>query len=180
MSGIGKERRNDALKELGSSSSEWESSTPEQRRKYMQGWTDMMVTIWREKIQMLDVIDTGALLRSVDGYSMSESSMETFTITHKFMEYGIFQELGTGNGYKHDNGGYLWFRDNLSYGNTTRKKKQKSGKITGDWHRVERIWFSKKYYASVMVMKEEMAQMYGQAFAGIISNAFNDLNRSLK
>lgn len=180
MSGIGKARRDDALKELGSSSSEWGNSTPEQRRKYMQEWTDMMVTIWREKIKMFDIVDTGALLQSVEGYSMSESSMETFTITHKFMEYGIFQELGVGNGYKHDNGGYLWFRDTLSYGDTSRKKKQRSGKVTDGCHRDERPWFSKKYYASVMVMKEEMAQMYGQAFAGIMSNAFHDLNRSLK
>jgi hypothetical protein len=162
-----------------SGASDWNNSTPEQRQKYIQEWTNMMVTIWREKIERLHVIDTGTLLQDITGNFSSVNNMEVFTITHKFLEYGIFQELGVGRGYSRDNGGNLDFLDPNA---TQRKSKhrQKSGKVTGPGHRHERKWFSKKYYASIMVMKEEMAQMYGQAFAGIMSNAFNDLNSKLR
>lgn len=160
-----------------SGQSNCENSTPEQRNKYVREWTNMMITIWREKIEMLRIIDTGKLLQDINS-SISINGNEAFTITHKFMEYGVFQEVGVGNGYKHDNGGNLEFMDP---GTPQRKSKHKqaSGKYTGPGRRKERKWFSKKYYASAMVMKEEMAQMFGQAFAGIMSNAFNDLNKKM-
>ena len=43
--------------------------------------------------------------------------------------------------------------------------------IGRDKVRKRRIWFSKKYYASVMNLKEFMSDSIGREFVGLISNA---------
>lgn len=105
-----------------------------------------MLDIWREQIERLQVIDTGALHQSLQG-SLNESA-QGLDIYMKFYQYGIYQALGTGNGYKHDNGGDLYFlgeeRGNRPY--EPRKK---------------RNWYSKKLFMSVMAFKEDMARLTG-------------------
>lgn len=75
-----------------------ENATPEDRLKYMNAWSEMMVNIWREKIERLHVIDTYTLHRQIT--ENVAGSTDFATIQHKFMEYGIYQDCGTGVGYK--------------------------------------------------------------------------------
>lgn len=70
-------------------------STAEDRAKYKKAWAEMMVTIWREKIMRLHVVDT-VLLHNDITENVTMGSSELTVIQHKFMEYGIYQDCGTG------------------------------------------------------------------------------------
>lgn len=133
-----------------------------------------MITIWRDKILGLKVLDTTELFRNISGDTIS-SGDDITTIRHKFFEYGIYQDVGTGRGYKKGNGGNLDFLDPLK-----RKKeyarKQKSGKVTFGEARQPRAWFSRSYFISQQVLKEEMAYMYGEEFCGLLARKIEEAN----
>lgn len=124
----------------------------EARKKWQKEWSRMMIDIWQEKITRLKVIDTGRLWNQITEQAVFTE--DTSTITHQFMEYGIYQDAGTGNGYTRGNGGDLEF---LEKGRESRYP-----------HRKPRKWYSKSYYASVMALKEKMGEMYAEEFCGII------------
>lgn len=134
----------------------------EDRIKYQDAWAKMMVSIWREKIERLHVIDTYRLHQDMNE-SLTTSGSELSIIQHKFMEYGIYQDVGTGNGYSKGNGGNLEFLDPAN--------------DNGQKHRQPREWFSRAYFASVMVLKEEMAFMYGEEFTGLLVDKIEEANR---
>ena len=54
--------------------------------KYEKGWTENMGTYWRERMERLRTIDTGALYSSIKGHLEQGA---TTTIEHKFLMYGI-------------------------------------------------------------------------------------------
>ena len=68
------------------------TSSPEDRKKYIDAWERMMVDIWKEKIVRLGVIDTKQLYSDITGKITSQGD-DIHSITHQFMEYGIFQDL---------------------------------------------------------------------------------------
>ena len=152
MSRSGRNKRNDNRPK----------ATAEDRIKYQDAWAKMMVSIWREKIERLHVIDTYRLHQDMNE-SLTTSGSELSIIQHKFMEYGIYQDVGTGNGYSKGNGGYLEFLDPVN--------------DNGQKHRKPREWFSRAYFASVMVLKEEMAYMYGEEFTGLLVDKIEEANR---
>lgn len=129
-------------------------ATPEDRKKYIDAWTTMMVDIWREKIERLQVWDTWSLHHSVmeDSVSSQGASYDYVRIMHSFAEYGIYQDMGVGKGFSHGNRGDLGFTP----------------------VRQPRPWFSRAYFASYMVLKEQMSWMYGEEFCGMISDAINN------
>lgn len=136
-------------------------ATAEDRIKYQDSWAKMMVDIWREKIERLHVIDTYRLHQDMNE-NLTSSGNELTIIQHKFMEYGIYQDCGTGNGYSKGNGGYLGFLDPV-YDNGRKRRRP-------------REWFSRAYFASVMVLKEEMAYMYGEEFTGLLVEKIEEAN----
>lgn len=143
----------------------WEKrphATPEDRLKYRDAWAKMMVTIWREKIERLHVVDTYKLHQEITE-NVTSSGSELSTIQHKFMEYGIYQDCGTGNGYKKGNGGNLEFLDERYRESRYEPRKP-------------REWFSRAYFASVMVLKEQMAYMYGEEFCGLLVDKIEEAN----
>ena len=96
MSRSGRNKRNDNRPK----------ATAEDRIKYQDAWAKMMVDIWREKIERLHVIDTYRLHQDMNE-NLTTSGSEISVIQHKFMEYGIYQDCGTGHGYRKGNGGNL-------------------------------------------------------------------------
>ena len=139
------------------------SATSEDRLKYRDAWAKMMVTIWKEKIERLHVVDTYKLHQEITE-NITSSGSELSTIQHKFMEYGIYQDCGTGRGYSKGNGGNLLFLDP-----TLRDSRYEPRK--------PREWFSRAYFASVMVLKEQMAYMYGEEFCGLLVDKIEEANR---
>ena len=61
--------------------------------KYEKGWTDNMGDYWRERMERLRTIDTGALYASIKGH-LEQGTVTT--IEHTFLQYGIYVAAGVG------------------------------------------------------------------------------------
>ena len=140
------------------------AATDDDRKKYQEAWADMMIKIWREKIERLHVINTYSLHQQIQENVISSSDTIS-TIQHKFLEYGIYQDLGVGNGYSKDNGGNLEILDPVYRAEHNMGEPRKP-----------RVWFSRAYFASIMVLKEQMAYMYGEEFCGLLVDKIEEAN----
>ena len=124
----------------------------EERQKWVNGFNDTMLKIWQEQITLLGVIDTGALLASPKAFPVrADGRFFEVGLTQAFLEYGLWQDYGTGRETPRGNSGDI--------GRAKKRKRRK--------------WFSRKYYASVMAIKEFYESNIGDTFTGIISDALN-------
>ena len=133
--------------------------TDAEHQKWLEGWSEFMVKMWRERMMQFapPVYDTGALSRSVQGVIHPGP---VTSIEHRFLEYGIYVARGVGNGYRHNNGGDLAFLK--------------------DWksnprHRQKRDWFLKKYMYSLHRLNEFEAAYYGTTYNGLVSSFLRQL-----
>lgn len=129
---------------------------------YLQEWRDMMINIWRDRLDLMGVHDTGSLSRSVakGTFSVGDDSAD---ITFKYLTYGIYVDLGVGNGYYHGNGGNLEILDDVyrhEHGNTNKKRQR-------------RPWFNVSWRISVEVLKSKLADLMGESFSGLFDNLTN-------
>lgn len=123
-----------------------------ERTQYLEAFDDTMVAIWLEKIQKLGIVDTGALRSSVRALPpIIVSERMRFMLTQEFLEYGLYVDAGTGREV---------YRGN-------------PGDIGRPKVRERKEWFSKKYYASVMNLKEFMAESAGEEFFAVCSAIFD-------
>ena len=123
-----------------------------ERGKYINAFNDTMVKIWKEQITLLGVIDTGALLESPIGIRCDKNDKITaITLGQSFLEYGLWQNYGTGRETPRGN----------------------PGDIGRDKVRQKRPWFSRKFYASFMNLKDFMAESVGREFLGAVSDALD-------
>lgn len=124
----------------------------DERRKFVFAFNNTMIKIWREQIALLNVIDTGALYRSTVAVATNaDDKIVEITLAQAFNIYGLYQDYGTG-------------------GNTPRGN---SGDLGRDNPRRRRRWFSRKYFASVMNLREFFAENVGRDFCNVISNALS-------
>ena len=106
-----------------------------ERKKYVEAFNDTMIKIWQEQITLLGVIDTHQLLRSPISLPIrSDGRFYEVGLSQAFLEYGLWQDYGTGKETPRGN----------------------SGDIGRDKVRKRRRWFSRKYYASVMNIKSSL------------------------
>ena len=133
-------------------------NNPADLQTYSKAWYDKMVEIWRDRIDAMNILDTGALRSSVagKGFAIDELGGQ---MAFQFLQYGIFVDLGTGKGYKRGNGGDLEF-----LGKDYRKQ-HNLGKA-----RKKRPWFSTSWYVSTKVIRDVYARFVGEQFAGIMDN----------
>ena len=60
-------------------------------------FNDTMLKIWQEQITLLGVIDTGNLLNSVNALPVrADGRFIEIGLTQSFLEYGLWQDFGTG------------------------------------------------------------------------------------
>ena len=129
-----------------------EQQSIQERQKYVMAWNETMIKIWKEQITLLDVIDTGRLLNSpVSLRTQADGKFSEVQLSQAFLEYGLWQDYGTGK--------------EVARGNP--------GDIGRDKIRQRKPWFSYKYYASVMNIKDFMADSLGRQFQGIIADALD-------
>ena len=129
-----------------------EQQAQKEREKFVTAFNDTMVKIWQEQITLLGVIDTGALLASPKSVAMrADGRFFEVSLSQAFLEYGLWQDYGTGRETPRGNSGDI--------GRAKVRKRRK--------------WFSRKYYASVMRLKEFYEDNVGRSFTGIVSNALN-------
>lgn len=133
--------------------------TDAEHQKWLEGWSEFMVKMWRERMMQFapPVYDTGALSRSVQGVIHPGP---VTSIEHRFLEYGIYVARGVGNGYSHNNGGDLAFLKDWK---------------SNPHHRQKRDWFSKKYMYSLYRLNEFEAAYYGTTYNGLVSSFLRQL-----
>lgn len=101
---------------------------------------------------MIGVIDFGGLLASLKALPLrADGRFFEFGSSQSFFEYGLWQDFGTERETPRGNSGDIG-----------RAKKHQC-----------RRGFSRKYYASVMNLKEFYEENIGKEFCGIISSALS-------
>lgn len=139
------------------------------RQSYVNGWNETMVKIWRDRIMSLNVIDTGNLFNSVSALPVAhDGRFLELLITHKFVEYGLYQDFGVGREkWKGNPGDYLATNpNNPNWSSNSHKERER------------RKWFSTKYYSSVMNLNDFLAESMGHEFIGIISDALTRIDKA--
>ena len=126
------------------------------RQKYILAFNTTMLEIWKERITLLEVIDTGLLLRSPLSLPVkADGRFFEVTLSQAFLEYGLWQDYGVGRETPRGNSGDIG----------RRKVRQR------------RPWFSKKYYASVLNLRDFFGENIGQEFQGVIADTFARTNK---
>lgn len=133
-----------------------EIEAQEEREKYIKAWNETMLRIWQERITLLDVIDTGRLLASPVAMPVrADGRFVEVTLSQEFLEYGLWQDYGVGRETPRGN----------------------SGDIGRAKVRQRRPWFSKRYYASVLNLRDFFGDNLGREFQGIMADTFERLNK---
>ena len=136
--------------------------TEEDIRLWEQAWTEMMVTIWRENILRLGIVDTMTLHNSMS-HRVTDMGGQ-IQIAHEFMLYGIYVAKGVGNGYRRGNSGKD-DENGLQFLGKEYRKAHKMGKP-----RQRRDWFTPRYLSSFAVLTQVETLLYGNAYMGTLSN----------
>lgn len=132
------------------------------RERYVERWNTTMVDIWKEKIQKLGIVDTGALYNSVIFLPVQANGQFTeLSIVHEFNMYGIYQDRGTGR--------EKWIGNPGDIGKTTKSGKPRK-------FREERPWMYRKYVASMFNIRDFLAESIGQEFIGVVQQAVEVVN----
>lgn len=133
-----------------------EIEAQEEREKYIKAWNETMLRIWQERITLLEVIDTGRLLASPVAMPVrADGRFVEVTLSQEFLEYGLWQDYGVGRETPRGN----------------------SGDIGHAKVRQRRPWFSKRYYASVLNLRDFFGDNLGREFQGIMADTFERLNK---
>ena len=133
-----------------------EIEAQEERAKYIKAWNETMLRIWQERITLLEVIDTGRLLASPVAMPVrADGRVVEVTLSQEFLEYGLWQDYGVGRETPRGN----------------------SGDIGRAKVRQRRPWFSKRYYASVLNLRDFFGDNLGREFQGIMADTFERLNK---
>ena len=133
-----------------------EIEAQEEREKYIKAWNETMLRIWQERIILLEVIDTGRLLASPVAMPVrADGRFVEVTLSQEFLEYGLWQDYGVGR-------------------ETPRGNK---GDIGRTKVRQRRPWFSKKYYSSVLNLRDFFGENLGREFQGIMADMFERINK---
>ena len=133
-----------------------EIEAQEEREKYIKAWNETMLRIWQERITLLEVIDTGRLLASPVAMPVrADGRFVEVTLSQEFLEDGLWQDYGVGRETPRGN----------------------SGDIGRAKVRQRRPWFSKRYYASVLNLRDFFGENLGREFQGIMADTFERLNK---
>ena len=147
--------------------------TEQDIREWERGWADMMVSIWRENILRLGIVDTRRLHDRMSHRVVDAGGQ--ITIAHEFMLYGIFVARGVGQGFYKGNLGDLQIMDKAYRKEHGLDKPRKRGPTWGGGYtsgkpRQKREWFARKYLRSIYVLTEVERDLYGNAYMGTLSN----------
>ena len=124
-----------------------------EREKFVTAFNETMLKIWKEQMTLLDVIDTGALLASPKLLPLrADGRFMELGLSQSFLEYGLWQNFGTGKEIPRGNNGDI---------GRERKRKKKP-------------WFSRKYYASVMNLRDFLADNMAKEFVGVLAQSLDD------
>lgn len=110
-------------------------TTGNDRTAYYEAWAKMMITIWEEKVMMLNVRETGELLRSFQYHVIPNAGGDVAKIEFTYLYYGRMVDMGVRRG--------------IHQGNREARAKP---------------WYNKPFYHSYRVLSEKTAELYGEEF----------------
>ena len=129
------------------------NTAQDEREKFVKAFNDTMLKIWKEQMTLLGVIDTGRLLASPKSLPLrADGRFLELGLSQSFLEYGLWQNFGTGKEIPRGN-----------HGDIGRERKRK-----------KKPWFSRKYYASVMNLRDFLAENSAKEFVGVVAQALDD------
>lgn len=136
-----------------------------EREKYILAFNETMLKIWRERITLLGVYERPRRKNRVEDPHLLDTLVSLpvkadgqffeVQLSQQFLEYGVWQDYGTGRETPRGN----------------------SGDIGHAKVRQKRRWFSVKYYASVMNLKDFFAENLGRQFQGLIADTIGQRYR---
>lgn len=134
--------------------------TDEARMRWLTGWNSMMVTIWQERLAALGGIDTGALFNSLRSIEFkADGRMQSITITHQFLKYGIYVARGVGRGY--------------SKGKSNTSTRLRSGQVLSSTLREKRPWLFGVYNKSVRRLVNFYKDSIGSEFVAMSKSLYH-------
>lgn len=109
--------------------------------RYLEAWADQMLFIWMEKIYKYDINLSYSLVQSLVLESLEKDTTGTIRrIEFSFLEYGLYVDRGTGREIPRGNSGDIGFTPK----------------------RQPRPWYSKKLYASLMNLLQDLPTITGE------------------
>lgn len=171
-------------------------SSEDELKRFEEGWTKMMVTIWQEKLQLLGVHDTDALRNSIEAKALLEGAKKS--IEHSFLAYGKYVDDGTGReftntGYTDSLGrhyassrqadgtlpfllpGGEQYREEHGLNRPKKVGPAWGGRVAGGHPRKAQEWFYRKYYASRMVLNDLEREYYGNQYLGMLTTGVDSI-----
>jgi hypothetical protein len=113
----------------------------------VQAWADIVITIWLNKIDQMNIHYSYQLADSFVNHVISHANGDVQKIEFAFNYYGKFVDMGVGKGVS---------LEDVQSGNTSRKPKP---------------WYSKVFYSEVQKLASLMAQKYARkATLAIVEN----------
>ena len=149
----------------------------DEREKFVMAFNDTMLKIWKEQMTLLGVIDTGALLASPKSLPVrADGRFIELGLSQSFLEYGLWQNFGTGKEIPRDNKGDLSCKreQRASLLTLCRAQPTNAKQIGRERKRKKKPWFSRKYYASVMNLRDFLADNMAQEFVGVVAQSLDD------
>ena len=128
---------------------------------YSWEWYVKMVQIWRDRIALMSIRDTGALASSIAGAGLQLDEMR-MQADFRFLEYGLAVDTGTGKYY--DNA-HRNEKGQLSFLSATHRITHHLGK-----KRIARPWFSTSWAISRRVLADRYALAFGEKFVGLFDS----------
>lgn len=121
---------------------------------YLHAWADMMITIWQEKLIMLEVNDTWELSNSFENHVQIHSGGDQARIDFAFKEYGMYVNEGVGGEVSVGNDGDLIDVAHYNIGRDVYELK-----------REPKPWFDKGWYKSIYALRRDVARIFGERIA---------------
>lgn len=125
-----------------------------------------MVDIWEEKLLMLGVYDSGALVASLTGNVNGDA------MTFKFLTYGVYVDTGVGYLYAGHEGNIPFLDDAYRFEHDLDVPRKVGpawgGGYTSGKPRQKKPWFNQKFFSSQMKLKADLQRIVGDAFVGIV------------
>lgn len=149
--------------------------TREPMLDYARVWTDKMVDIWRDRMDLYGAVRTGALRGSVAA-SPPSASGGGLELEFRFLLYGVWQDRGSGREYglaARGAGGSVPYAD-ASYraarglDRPRRRGPAWGGGETSGQPRRPRPWMSPSWAVSTRVLGEAVARITGEAFVAMM------------
>lgn len=131
---------------------------------YLLAWTSMMITIWQEKLYMLQVNDTFELYNSFESAVMIHSGGDGAKIKFAFRNYGMYVNMGVGREIYVGNDGDLIDVAHYNIGRDVYELKRQA-----------KPWFDKGFYKSMYALSRDVARIYGENIAKNIVFYLNDI-----